>query len=171
MLLTPVNITLIITATVTALIAGLFYAWSCSVTPGLGRLLDASYIEALQACNRAILNPVFYACFFGAMFLLPVSTYLHYTPSPSIRFWLLLAASALYLGGVMAVTIGGNIPLNEALDKFDLRHASAEAISQARQQFEKRWNMLNNIRTVTSALSVTLIVMACLSHDNTQGSR
>lgn len=163
-MLTPLNITLIITATVTALTAGLFYGWSCSVTPGFGRLPDASYIASMQACNKAILNPVFFACFFGAMLLLPLSTYLHYEPAASMRFWFLLAASILYIVGVMGVTMVGNVPLNEALDKFDLQHASAEAITQARSQFEKRWNNLNNIRTVAATLSVILVVMACLSN-------
>ncbi|GEP98012.1 anthrone oxygenase family protein [Chitinophaga cymbidii] len=166
---TPVNITLIITATITALMAGLFFAWSCSVTPGLGRLPDASYISAFQSCNRAIQNPVFLICFLGGLVLLPVSAWLHYTPAPSIHFWLLLAASLLYAAGVIGVTFAGNIPLNEALDKFDLQQASTEAITQARERFEKRWNDLNLIRTVASTLSVILVVMACLSKYKEQG--
>lgn len=168
-MLTPLNITLIVTATITALIAGLFYSWSISVTPGLGRLPDASYVSAFQACNRAILNPMFLTCFLGAAVLLPLSTYLHYTPAPSARFWLLLAASVLYLAGVLGVTMAGNVPMNEALDKFDVQHASAEAIAQVRKQFENRWNNLNTIRTIASTLSVVLVVMACLSHYKEQG--
>ena len=109
------TVILIITATATALIAGLFYAWSCSVVPGLARLNDAEYLASFQAMNRAILNPVFFASFMGTLVLLPLCTYLHYTPG-SVRFMLLLAASILYAVGVFGVTMAGNVPLNDMLD-------------------------------------------------------
>ncbi len=65
------NIILVFTATTTALIAGLFYAWSCSVTLGLARLPDTVYIAFMQATNKAILNPVFFISFIGTAILLP----------------------------------------------------------------------------------------------------
>ena len=55
---------LVITTTITGLAAGLFYSWSVSVTPGIGRLGDKEYLAAFQAMNRAIINPVFMLCFF-----------------------------------------------------------------------------------------------------------
>jgi uncharacterized membrane protein len=63
------NITLIIAATTTALMAGLFFAWSYSITLGLARLSDEAYIAAMQAGNRTILNPTFYIVFFGVALL------------------------------------------------------------------------------------------------------
>lgn len=160
---TTVNIVLVIAATLTALVAGLFYAWSCSITLGLARLPDEGYLAAMQQTNRAILNPVFFAGFFGAMLLLPLSTWLHYGTPQSPRFWFLLAASILYLAGVMGVTIFGNIPLNESLDKFDLQHASSQAMAMKRAGFEKPWNSLNLVRTVAATLSTMLVTIACLS--------
>jgi len=157
------NITLIIAATTTALMAGLFFAWSYSITLGLARLSDEAYIAAMQAGNRAILNPVFYIVFFGTLLLLPLSTFLHYGQPVSLRFWLLLAATIVYLIGGFGVTIFGNIPLNEALDKFNLQAASEEAIAMQRAKFEGRWNSLNMIRTIASTIAVILVIMACLS--------
>lgn len=163
---TPVNIILALTGTATALIAGLFYSWSCSVVLGFARLPDAAYIEAFQQTNRAILNPVFFATFIGTLLLLPLSTYLHYTPHPSMRFWLLLAASVIYAVGTFGVTMAGNVPMNDLLDKFDLKNASAEAIALARKNFESRWNSLNIVRAITSTLSVLLVIIACLAPHN-----
>jgi uncharacterized membrane protein len=56
-------IVMVITATVTALIAGLFYAYTCSVNIGLGKLPDEGYIAAMQSINREILNLLFFVSF------------------------------------------------------------------------------------------------------------
>src|SRR5262249_16863870 len=48
------------------LMAGVFFAFSTSVMRGLARLGPAEAIAAMQAMNRAILNPLFLACFFGS---------------------------------------------------------------------------------------------------------
>lgn len=69
------TILLIITAILTALIAGLFYAYSCSVVLGLGKLSDTEYLKAMQNINREILNPLFFSSFMGTTVLLPVSVF------------------------------------------------------------------------------------------------
>lgn len=156
---------LIITATATGLMAGLFFAWSCSVTLGLAQVPDKTYITAMQAMNRAIRNPVFFVCFFGAALLLPVCTYQQYGHQVSARFWLFLAATALYLIGIIGITFWGNVPLNQALDKFHIGAASSREITAQRAQFERLWNRLNNIRTVASTLAFVLVVIACTWRD------
>ena len=156
-----------ITATTTALMGGLFYAFSWAVMPGLKRLPDAAYIAAMQSINRAIQNPVFLAAFLGTALLLPFSTYLEYSRLKPIspRFWLLLAASALYILGVLGVTVGGNVPLNEALDTFDVQAASASDVTSHRRAFEVLWSQFHTVRTVASFLTIILVVAACLRSD------
>ncbi len=165
-MLTLTNILLVITATTTALMAGLFYAFSCSVNLGLARLSNAKYISAVQSINRAIQNPIFFAAFFGAPILLPLSVILHYNQPLSVRFWFLLAATIIYLIGTFGVTIFGNVPLNNTLDRFDLQMASKKEIAVQRDNFEGRWNNFNTIRTVSSTLAIILVVIACLSRAN-----
>lgn len=159
--MTVQNIILVAAATATALMAGLFYAFSCAVNLGLARLSNAEYVSAMQSINRAIQNPIFFAAFFGAPILLLLITFLHY--GQSTRFWFLLVATAIYLIGVFGVTIFGNVPLNNALDRFNLELASEEETALQRANFEGRWNSLNTIRTVTSTLALTFIVIACLN--------
>ncbi len=154
------DIVLIATTTITGLMAGLFFAFSYSVTGGLGKLADAEYIRAFQSINREIQNPLFLACFMGILLLLPVSTYLHYS-NPAV-FKLLLAATIIYFGGAFAVTALGNIPLNNAIDAFNIDTATAEQISAQRTAFETRWNNLNLIRVVSSTLSLLLMILACI---------
>jgi len=154
------TLVLIITAVLTALIGGLFYAYSCSVVPGLGKLSDSEYLKAMQNINREILNPVFFMSFMGTAMLLPVSVFLFRGHQPVFLF-LLLAALA-YLIGVFGVTAVGNVPMNDTLDKFDISNSTAESIRQMRDSFENRWNLLNNIRTVFSVISIIFVVCACI---------
>lgn len=160
---TLTHLVLIITTTMTALISGLFYAWSCSVVPGLARVSDSSYLEAMQQINRAILNPVFFMSFIGTALLLPLSTWLHYGSELNARFWLLLLASVVYLAGTFGVTMFGNVPLNEALDAFNLSSASVQELAAQRAKFEGPWNNLNNLRTIAGIAALILIIIACLS--------
>jgi len=155
-----ITILLIITATVTALIAGLFYAYSCSVVLGLGKLSDAEYLKSMQSINREILNPVFFLSFMGTAFLLPISTFFYRGQNPA--FLLLLLATLAYLIGVFAVTMFGNVPLNDQLAQFDIANSSAEAIKEMRSKFEDRWNFLNNIRTFFSVITIILTICACI---------
>jgi uncharacterized membrane protein len=151
---------LIVTATLTALIAGLFYAYSCSVVLGLGKLSDTEYLKSMQSINREILNPVFFMSFMGTAFLLPISTFFYRGQHPV--FLLLLLATLAYLLGVFAVTMFGNVPLNDQLDKFDIANSTVQKIKEMRDTFENRWNFLNNIRTVFSVITIVLTVCACI---------
>lgn len=159
--MTVINILLIITATATALMAGLFFAFSCAVNSGLARLSNAEYISAMQSINRAIQNPIFFLAFFGAPIFLLISTFFHY--GQAMRFWFLLAATVIYLIGTFGVTVFGNVPLNNTLDPFNLQSASEEETARQRANFEGRWNNLNTIRTVSSTLAVIFVVIACLN--------
>ena len=169
-IMTLSNVTLLGAATFTGLMAGLFYSYSCSVAPALSKLPDEQYISAMQSINREIQNPVFFISFFGAIVLPPVTTYLSYSHQATAGFWLLLTATSLYLAGSFGVTALGNIPLNNALESFNLSAASKEAISIQRLSFESRWNALNIIRTVSSILSFILILIACLQYYSTNSS-
>jgi uncharacterized membrane protein len=157
------NLVLIITAISTGLIAGLFYAYSCSVNPGLGKLSGEGYLAAMQSINREILNPVFFASFMGTLIFLPVSTWMQYRAGVSTTFWLLLAATLLYAIGTFGVTMFGNVPLNDALDKFSLQGASGEEITRHRAQFEIPWNRLHTVRTVASVAALALVIIACVN--------
>lgn len=154
---------LLVTATSTALIAGLLYAYTCSVNIGLGHLSDEGYLSAMQSINRAILNPIFFATFIGTLLLLPITTVIHYGSAMHNRFLFLLAATVMYAIGVFGVTMLGNVPLNETLDRFDLASASSDEIARQRKSFEIPWNKLHAIRTIASIVSLIMVIMACLS--------
>lgn len=152
---------LIITATSTALIAGLFYSYACSVNPGLGKLDDREYIKAMNAINLAILNPLFFASFVGTLVLLPLSTYLNYNQAHHTSFILLLIATLIYAIGVFGVTMFGNVPLNNALARVNINALPPEALAAHRLTFEKPWGLLHNVRTLANVASLVLVIISC----------
>jgi uncharacterized membrane protein len=156
------NILLFITAFLLALVTGLFFNWSNTIMPGLAKLPDAAFITAMQSLNRTIQNPLFLIAFMGAAVLLPVCCWRQYGGAGNLKFYLLLAAGVLYLGGVIAVTMAGNVPLNETLDKFNIQNANAADIASQRKIFESKWNGLNTIRTISAIGSLLLVLCACV---------
>ncbi len=159
--MTVLDIILVITMTLTALMAGLFYAWSCSVMPGFRRLNDREFVSAMQKTNQAIQNPVFFGAFFGAPVFLVISNVVFY--GENSRFLFIFAASVIYLTGNFGVTIFGNVPMNNVLENFKSETATDEEVAAQRENFESRWTNLNHIRAVSSTIAVILVVIACLN--------
>lgn len=144
----------------TGLIAGLFYSYDCSVIKGLGNLPDAEYLSAFQSINRAILNPYFFISFMGSLLVLPIAAWLNYKEGGTISCYLLIAATLVYATGTFGVTILGNVPLNNLVDRFDIATASQADIQALRQKFETSWNTLNHIRTFANILSFLLAIIS-----------
>lgn len=71
--------------------------------------------------------------------------------------------TVIYLIGTFGVSVFGNISMNNTLDSFNLESATEEETNLQRANFEKRWNNLNTIRTVSSTFAVILVVVACLN--------
>jgi uncharacterized membrane protein len=143
------------------LIAGLLFAYSCSVNIGLQLLADAEYIRAMQSINKAIQNPVFLGCFLGLLLLFPVMAFQTYGLGNS--FYYGLSAMLIYFIGVFGITMFFNVPLNELLARFSTATATAVEISQLRQAFEVPWNRYHLIRTVAAILSFALAILAIMN--------
>lgn len=149
----------------TGLMAGIFFTWSNAVKPGLGKLSDIEYLRALQSMNRVILNNAFKLIFLGAIItvaLVPVSYFNLY---PKNIFWLFILTLIIYWVGVFGVSISGNIPLNEILDKTNLESISQEEIKALRTRIEVKWNNFNFIRSISSAITFLLLIISFIFLD------
>ncbi|CAN5831976.1 hypothetical protein BH11BAC7_BH11BAC7_06390 [soil metagenome] len=151
-----------ITILFSGLIAGLLFSYSCSVNSGLKVLPDGVYLKAMQSINAAIQNPYFFLCFMGLLFLFPVYAWLVYAQQDKTSFYFVLAAAAIYFSGVFAVTVFGNVPLNELLAKFEIASASAADISSMRSDFEAHWNTFHLVRTIAAVISFSLTILTVL---------
>ncbi|UJP10149.1 DUF1772 domain-containing protein [Microbacterium sp. KUDC0406] len=134
-----------------ALGGGTFWSFSTGVMPGLGRTDADTFVSAMTSINRAVVNPLFLL----PIFLPPVPlVWAGLISSEAPRGWLLIAAGVVFLLGAIVVTIAGNVPLNNALE------SSTATAAASRTAFERRWNVLNGVR---SAASFGALVLAALA--------
>ncbi|MBT8184262.1 MAG: DUF1772 domain-containing protein [Eudoraea sp.] len=159
------NIVLISLVLLTGLSAGLCFTWTNAVSPGIGKLDDLGFLQSFQHMNRTILNPLFFVVFFGPFFLYLMNLYLNRNSDGSM-IWMLVIVTVLYFSGVVLVTIFGNVPLNELLEKADLLAANKEELSSLRVKFEGKWNRFHLIRTITSISSFLLLLLFMLQISN-----
>ena len=143
----------------TGLSAGLLYGWRVSVIPGTGRTSSPTYVETMQAINRAILNPAFFLVFLGAPVAIAVATVVAFVDDANARAGLLAFAFVLYLTTTVVTTAVGNIPLNDQLEAFDANGATSAVVDATRVAYERPWNRWHDVRTVSSASAFVLCVL------------
>lgn len=143
----------------TGLSAGLCFTWSNAVTTGLSRLDTPGYLAAFQQMNRTIINPTFVLVFFGPS-LFHLAYILLSKGHLGSAGTLVLTAAVLYFAGLVLVTIMGNVPINELLDKTELASASQDKLNFLRDSFETKWSRLHLVRTITSSISFLLLLIA-----------
>ncbi|WP_048648641.1 DUF1772 domain-containing protein [Nitratireductor soli] len=124
------------------LMAGFFFTFSNTV---------------MQAINVTVLNPFFFAAFFGTALLgivLGVLALLNLSAPGSVY---LLAGGILYVVGTFLVTVVFNVPMNEALAKVD--PASIQGADLWRD-YLSRWVMWNHVRTLASLAALASFALA-----------
>jgi uncharacterized membrane protein len=151
-------ISLLLALLATGLLAGFFYAYTSSVSPGLGDLDDAGYIAAMQSINDAVPNGVFVLSFVGSPLLLVVATVLH-ARAHSPRLPALALATGLVVAGGLLVTFLASVPLNDELATVD-PNAAASVLADARADYEDAWNAWNTVRTVACAAALGCLALA-----------
>jgi uncharacterized membrane protein len=141
------------------IIAGLFFTFSTFAMTALGRLPAPNGIAAMNAINGAIINPWFFAAFFGtaAVSLVLAGVTLFRLSAPGSAW--LLAGGLLYLAGVIVVTMIFNVPLNNALARSD--PASAEA-ARLWTRYLSVWTAWNHVRTVASIAATAAFILALM---------
>ncbi|MBC2933791.1 DUF1772 domain-containing protein [Nocardioides sp. zg-1228] len=156
---TPLGPALVLSlaATVVAgLQAGTYFTWATGVMPGLARVDDRTFVATMQQVNVAIVNPIFLATFAAPPLLAGAVAVLGTGPA---RPWA-IAATVLAVGTV-AITVAGNVPLNDALAAAGRLDAIAE-LAAVRADFESRWVALNIARCLTSAGALACLAVAAL---------
>ncbi len=147
------------------LIAGLFYAYSCSVMPRLADVDDRTFIDSMQRINDAIQNPVFFLSFMGAIVITPVAAVLEWRSGRrGAATW---AAIALACYGItFIVTVAFNIPLNDDLANVGDPTAITDLarLAEIRDDFEDPWVAWNNVRTVSSTVALACLGRALVLH-------
>ncbi len=141
------------------LVAGIFFAFSSFVMTALGRLPSDHGIAAMNSINVTVINPVFFTAFFGTALVCLIVAAASWLWWDLVSGKLLLAAGVIYLAGSIAVTAVYNIPLNNALAA--VQPGTAEAASLW-SRYLRDWTVWNTVRTVASAVSMILFILALI---------
>lgn len=139
------------------LTAGLLFAFSAFVMDALARLPPEQGIAAMQSINVAVLNPLFFTVFFGTAVLcvvLAVAAFFRWGEAGAIY---LVAGSLLYLVGTIVVTIGLNVPLNNALAAVAPNSAEGAGLWT---RYIVSWTAWNHVRTVAALTALASFIMA-----------
>lgn len=148
-----------------AAIFGFFYAWVCSTMWGLDGTDPRVAIQAMQAMNAAVRNPVFFPAFFLTPVLLALTGTVMWRARQRLAGKLFWTAAAVYLLGGLVLTMTINVPMNETLAATPV----PDNVDDARRvwtDYSSRWQVWNTVRTVLSGLSLLIatIGLAALGH-------
>jgi uncharacterized membrane protein len=139
------------------LTAGIFYAFSTFVMAALARIPPEQGIAAMNSINVTVINPWFFAVFFGTPVicaLLAVLALIRWG-EPGAAF--ILAASLIYIVGSLVVTMVFNVPLNNALMATNPAGPEGQALWT---RYLADWTWWNHVRTIASTLAFALFIGA-----------
>jgi uncharacterized membrane protein len=155
--------TLMLATLAMGLMAGVFGLYAYAIMPGLGKTDARTFVGAFQAIDRAIINPLFMATFFGAAVLTAAATALHLGDAAAP--WI-IAALVLY-AAVFVITIAVNVPLNDAI-KAAGDPDSISDLTAVRERFdEARWAGWNVVRAVASTAAFGCLLWALVEFGRT----
>lgn len=143
-----------------AVIGGVFSAFSEFVMSGLLRTAPAGGIEAMQHINRTVLRTQFVAGILSiALFSVLFAVY-SWTTVEGAALVALIAAPAVYLPTVFFMTMFGNVPMNNKLARLEHTSVEAEAYWAV---YGRNWTRLNHYRTIGSVLTAGLYIIAAIT--------
>lgn len=155
-------VTLVAATVTTGLTAGLFYAYACSVMPGLRGTDDRTFVEVMQRINIAILNGWFLLGFVGALLFTVAALVVHLAGDGERALPAIIAALVCYVASLV-VTRAINIPLNDALAAAGSPDRLADP-SPARARFEATWVRWNVVRALLCTASLVCLCWALVLH-------
>jgi uncharacterized membrane protein len=126
--------------------AGVFFAFSNSVMPGLNAVAADQAAGAMRSVNRKILNPAFLAAFTLAPIASLIAGVLLLTMDGTAAAVCFLAATVVYVLGSILPTSVVNVPLNNALESSGLDWPA----------YSPRWTRWNHLRTAACTAALLL---------------
>ena len=133
-------------------ISGLLFAFSLVVMRALRELPPEVGMAAMQRINVLIVRPLFLLFFLGTAALCLALLFVGSRGLPESGALLLLIGGVAYLFGPIGITLGFNVPLNNALAA-----ARTEDASDAWPTYVSAWLRWNHVRTALGVLSTGLL--------------
>ena len=142
-----------------ALVAGVFQSFSDFVMSGLVRAAPAGGIDSMQQLNRTVFRSVFLATFLALVPATIAFAIYAFFALDGLPQQLSIAATFIYVPLVFFVTVGGNVPMNERLDK--MKPTSPEA-AEYWKTYGRVWTRWNTVRTIGSIATAACYLLAAV---------
>jgi uncharacterized membrane protein len=155
----PVFTLIFVTALGCAIAAGVFYAFSAFVMAGLDLRSPSTAVGAMQGINVAAVRPPLMLALFGTAALCLAVVVVALIDLDGAGRWFALGGAAIYLAGIVGVTMFCNVPLN---DRLATAGADGPAAAEEWRRYHGPWNAWNHVRTI-AGLAATAGMIASLT--------
>ncbi|MFI6097529.1 DUF1772 domain-containing protein [Lentzea sp. NPDC051213] len=129
----------LIAAAASGLMAGLFFAFSVAVMPGLADLPAEQARAAMRRINVRIQNPVFLLVFLGNV-----------VPCGIEVFQGRIVGGLLYIVGCVVLTMAVNVPMNNRLERTDDAYWP---------EYLRKWTLWNHVRAIACLASMVILLL------------
>ena len=139
-----------------ALIGGVFFAFSSFIMKALARVPSSEGIAVMQSINVVVINPSFIGAFMGTA-LLSITVFVLVLTNgiiPATMFF--ISGSVLYFVGTFLVTMFGNVPLNKQLAEVSVNDPDAAVLWK---HYLDRWTVWNHVRTAAAIVAALLFIL------------
>ena len=129
----------LIAAAATGLMAGVFFAFSVAVMPGLADLPAEQARAAMRRINARIQNPVVLLVFLGTAVLCGIEV-----------FQGRIVGGLLYIVGSFLLTMFVNVPMNNRLERTDDAYWP---------EYLRTWTIWNHVRALACLASMVILLL------------
>jgi uncharacterized membrane protein len=140
-----------------AVVGGVFFAFSGFVMRALGDAPASAGLAVMQAINRTAVRPPLMITLFGTLLAGLAACILLVVTAAGPALWWAVAGEAVYLVGVVGLTVGFHVPRNNAIDELD--PGSAEAVPEWRTYLTE-WTRGNHVRALAGVVAAVLFAIA-----------
>jgi uncharacterized membrane protein len=120
----------------------------------------------MQAINVTVITPLFLGPFMGTALLGIAALVMTFLRQPMPGGSWFIAGSLLYVIGTFVVTILGNVPLNNRLERVDPDSAEARELWAL---YLERWVFWNHVRTVAALAGLLCLVLGLMQQSGWTG--
>ena len=143
-----------------AMIGGIFFAFSNFIMKALQRVPSPEGMLAMQTINVTVLNRGFLGVFMGTALICLILAVIAVAEWEMARSPYLLGGAVAYIGGTWFVTVLGNVPLNNKLAGADREDPESMKVWA---HYLERWTTLNSHRAGAAVCASTLFFIGLTS--------
>ena len=160
------EISLISSALLCSLVAGITLVFTIVVMPGISKFEDKEFLKAFQLIDGVIQNnqPLFLLVWLGSIISVLVTILSSIITLGFLDSLMIICVCSIYLFGVQGITIPIHLPLNRRIQNLDINNLDKEKLNEERKKFENKWNYYNKIRTgIAFFVSLMLLVIITIT--------